>query len=58
MNALQTALARSEAPIAETVLEVREKFGTPGGNRTPDPRLRRPMLYPTELRARGSIIAT
>ena len=26
--------------------------GAPGGNRTPDPRLRRPMLYPTELRAR------
>src|SRR5207247_8234958 len=29
-----------------------EKIGAPGGNRTPDPRLRRPMLYPTELRAR------
>jgi hypothetical protein len=25
----------------ESVLEVREKFGAPGGNRTPDPRLRR-----------------
>ena len=24
-------------------------FGEPGGIRTPDPRLRRPMLYPTEL---------
>jgi len=25
---------------AETVLEGREKIGAPGGNRTPDPRLR------------------
>ena len=25
--------------------------GLPGGNRTPDNRLRRPVLYPTELRA-------
>ena len=24
-------------------------FGAPGGIRTPDPRLRRPLLYPTEL---------
>jgi hypothetical protein len=27
-------------------------IGAPGGIRTPDPRLRRPMLYPTELQAR------
>ena len=27
------------------------KAGAPGGNRTPSPRLRRPMLYPLELRA-------
>lgn len=26
-------------------------FGAPGGIRTHDPRLRRPILYPTELRA-------
>ncbi len=32
--------------------ETPEKIGAPGGNRTPDPRLRRPMLCPTELRAR------
>lgn len=25
--------------------------GLPGGSRTPDPRLRRPLLYPAELRA-------
>ena len=24
-------------------------YGDPGGIRTPDPRLRRPLLYPTEL---------
>ena len=26
-------------------------FGVPGGIRTPDPRLRRPLLYPAELQA-------
>jgi integrase len=36
--------------------EVLEKFGAPGGIRTPDPRLRRPMLYPTELQARAGIL--
>ena len=30
----------------------RIRSGAPGGIRTPDPRLRRPMLYPTELQAR------
>ena len=28
--------------------------GLPGGTRTPDLRLRRPLLYPVELRADGS----
>ena len=37
--------------------------GLPGGNRTPDPQLRRLLLYPTELRAvvqngRGDMIRT
>ena len=27
------------------------RFGLPGGIRTPDPRLRRPLFYPAELRA-------
>ncbi len=27
------------------------KTGLPGGDRTPDPQLRRLLLYPTELRA-------
>ena len=30
-------------------------YGTPGGTRTPDPLLRRQMLYPAELRAHISI---
>src|ERR1700694_2438028 len=34
------------------VRDSREISGAPGGNRTPDPLLRRQMLYPTELRAR------
>src|SRR5204863_2128131 len=33
------------------------EIGAPGGNRTPDPQLRRLMLYPTELRARGPTIS-
>jgi hypothetical protein len=27
-------------------------LGAPGGNRTPDRRIRNPLLYPTELQAR------
>ena len=34
------------------------RHGAPGRDRTCDPRLRRPMLYPTELQARAAIIAT
>ena len=30
-------------------------FGAPEGIRTPDPRLRRPMLYPTELQVHLSL---
>ena len=33
---------------------VRRLTGLPGGDRTPDPQLRRLMLYPTELRAGGN----
>ena len=29
--------------------KIYQGFGEPGGIRTPDPRLRRPVLYPTEL---------
>jgi hypothetical protein len=38
----------SPAPQPETSSA---RNGAPGGTRTPDPRLRRPMLYPPELRA-------
>src|SRR5262245_52996374 len=33
-----------------------KRSGAPGRTRTCDPRLRRPVLYPTELRARPSIV--
>ena len=33
-----------------------ENIGAPDRTRTCDPRLRRPVLYPTELRARASIV--
>ena len=32
--------------------------GTPGRTRTCDPRLRRPLLYPTELRARATTLSS
>ena len=32
-------------------LSYTRRFGAPEGIRTPDPRLRRPLLYPTELQA-------
>ena|GEM_PF-4825813 len=31
-----------------------KRKSTPGGIRTPNPRFRRPMLYPVELRMRSS----
>ena len=34
--------------------ELQTGFSTPGATRTPDPLLRRQMLYPPELRGRGS----
>jgi hypothetical protein len=39
--------------VASRWQEERERFvgGLPGGTRTPDLRLRRPLLYPVELRA-------
>jgi hypothetical protein len=32
------------------------KISTPGGTRTPDQRIRNPLLYPAELRARRSLV--
>jgi hypothetical protein len=34
----------------------KECFGTPGRTRTCDPRLRRPLLYPAELRAPCTVL--
>ena len=31
-------------------------FGDPGGIRTPDPRLRRPLLYPAELQTQEQVM--
>ena len=45
------------APATGTT-EARGRRGAPGGTRTPDPRLRRPLLYPTELQARASYRST
>ena len=36
--------AKAVNPCSDCILS-----GYPGGIRTPDPRLRRPLLYPTEL---------
>ena len=40
-------------------LSYTRRFGAPEGIRTPDPRLRRPMLYPTELQVHiASVLKT
>src|SRR5262245_28406493 len=54
-DATGTRTGTDETPAPRGSVEVTEKNGAPGGNRTPDPRLRRPMLYPTELRARQGL---
>ena len=38
-------------------LSYARRFGAPEGIRTPDPRLRRPMLYPTELQVQIHVFA-
>jgi hypothetical protein len=43
-------------PAARTNKEsITKKNGAPGKTRTPDPLLRRQLLYPPELQARGVI---
>src|SRR5437867_7054504 len=42
----------ARAALHGALLEPAKGDGAPGRNRTCDPRLRRPMLYPTELQAR------
>src|SRR5262245_48616528 len=49
---LQAATAHPPVPCNDT----RKGRNAPGGNRTPDLRLRRPLLYPTELLARAEIV--
>src|SRR3954467_9113641 len=41
-----------DALASRNAIDVRRISGAPGRTRTCDPRLRRPVLYPTELRAR------
>ena len=42
---------KQPAPEPAPSPRVAKKANAPGGSRTPDPRLRRPLLYPTELLA-------
>jgi hypothetical protein len=50
-------LAPQVSPRCKLVANDSQKTGAPGRIRTFDPRLRRPVLYPPELRARPSIVA-
>ena len=40
---------KSASKLTRSVSTRGRLFGAPGGTRTPDPRLRRPLLYPPEL---------
>ena len=46
---LSPSAAPSEHPTERMI------NGAPGGSRTPNPRIRNPMLYPVELRVRGGL---
>ena len=58
------AVSRSFAELARALVTTLPRnqdsgqIGAPGRTRTFDPRLRRPVLYPTELRARTSTLLT
>src|SRR6266853_4261432 len=54
-NPIQTPAHRPFSPtvLASTNPRRRRYRGAPEGTRTPDPRLRRPLLYPPELLARS-----
>src|SRR4029077_20459197 len=49
------AAARRPRPacVPRRRAEIRLEGFAPGGSRTPDPRIRNPLLYPTELQAHG-----
>ena len=58
-RALTASPARNDIPISSkgvlfhkimfSLRNALTKFGVPEGNRTPDPRFRKPVLYPAEL---------
>ena len=52
-NATQTQPPEQAASVRS--VQVVEKVGRPGGIRTPDPRFRKPLLYPSELQARAGL---
>ena len=47
---------RRQAAIPSRLFQTKTPFGAPGGTRTPDMRIRRPPLYPPELRTRPASI--
>src|SRR6185437_8185607 len=59
--AIPTVALNADRPRRQTGshlrLEDRPGNGVPGVTRTPDPRFRKPLLYPAELRGRGASIA-
>ena len=46
--------ADREIKFCDEINVPKKKKNVPGGIRTPDPRLRRPLLYPTELLAQAA----
>lgn len=46
---LCVTMLKTQQKADSSLRTIRFFFGDPGGIRTPDPRLRRPLLYPTEL---------
>src|SRR5215471_21837840 len=55
MQPATVSATAAEVPFCNC-LEVIEKYGAPGGTRTPDLLVRSQTLYPTELRARSEFI--
>ena len=49
-------MGRRQRKKAHRVVSLRSKYGAPGKIRTPDLAVRSRTLYPTELRARNSVL--